>query len=246
MRLPGAEQPVHQRPMFEQEVGDMAWGWRNSGNADTSPTERSRVGWLKQRGITPMNRSTRLWDMEITAHRFVPHRTERVGSLDMARTALAQQRAGNDIEPIQWQGSQNMATGRAYDWCYCIEAAWPEADGRVECKCQCVDCRPRKKGTPVHYRKRKHAHDIRVNMIRHRQAGNTRRKRTGRRFGDWQWDFENGYWFFQRWGWFGERFSPDADTVPEDEMDTPEFDHEPSWYRKSPDPEEDDGWSKEI
>jgi hypothetical protein len=229
----------------------MAWGWRgNNRNVGSSPTERSRIPWLEEHGITPMNRSTRLWDMEITAHKLIPHRTERVGSLDMARTALAQQRGGHDIDPIQWQGSQNMATGRAYDWCYCIEAVRPEVDGRTACKCQCVDCKPPKKGTPVHWRKRKHAHDIRVNMIRHRAEGNTRVNRTRRRIGDWIWDWDHGYWWFQKtvvWmidhGWIkgdGPGPSQGGDTLPDNEQDTPDFNEPPEWFTKK-DPEERDG-----
>lgn len=225
----------------------MAWGWRGGGKGNTDPTERSRIGWLEEHGITPMNRSTRLWDMEITAHRWVPHRIERVGSLDMTRTALAQQRGGQVIDPIQWEGSRSAATGRAYDWCYCIEAVNPEADGRTACKCTCVDCQPPKKGTPVHWRKRKHAHDIRVGMIQHRQEKNTRWLRLQRRIDDWVWDFDHGYWFFQRWGWFGERMGSvyDGDTLPDDEMDTPEFEQEPTWFTKH-NPEEGNGGPKEI
>jgi len=223
----------------------MAWGWRSGGKAETSPTERSRIGWLMERGITPMNRSTRLWDMEITAHRLVPHRTERVGSLDMARHALDQQRAGHKIDPIKWQGSQNMATGRAYDWCYCIEAVDTEADGRIACICQCADCKPAGKGaTPVHWRKRKHAHDIRVSMIRHQQATNTRWLRLGRFIDSLVWDYHHGYWFWQRWGWFTDDGLPVAqarggDTLPDDDYEEPDTPQEPiNWYKKS-DPEED-------
>jgi hypothetical protein len=166
----------------------MAWGWRRSGGAKSSPTERSRIGWLEDHGITPMNRSTRLWDMEITAHHFVPHRTERVGCLDMTRHALAQQRGGEKIDPIKFVGSQNMATGRAYDFCYCIEAVNEEADGRTGCQCQCVDCDPPgKDATPNHWRKRHHASMIRAEMIRHKKKQNTWRKRTDRRIDDWVW-----------------------------------------------------------
>jgi hypothetical protein len=230
----------------------MAWGWRNSNKSvGNSPTERSRIPWLEQHGITPMNRSTRLWDMEITAHHLIPHRTERVGSLDMARTALAQQRGGHDIDPIQWQGSQSMATGRAYDWCYCIEAVQGDVDGRTACKCQCVDCKPKQKGaTPTHWRKRHHASAIRANIIRNRAEGQTRRKRTMRRLDDWVWDWEHGYWWMQRltvWlidhGIIDEiktKPSRDGDTLPDNEQDTPDFNEPPEWFKKK-DPEEHDG-----
>jgi hypothetical protein len=84
-------------------------------------------------------------------------------------------------------------------------------------------------------------------MIRHRQEKETRRKRIGRRIGDWVWDYNHGYWFFQRWEWFGERFAPahDQNTLPDDEIDTPEFDHEPDWYTHN-NPEEGNGRSEEI
>ncbi len=221
----------------------MAWGWGNNNRrVGTSPTERSRIPWLEDHGITPMNRSTRLWDMEVTPPRWMKlYRIERVGSLDMTRHALNQQRAGHKIDPIKWQGSQNMATGRAYDWCYCIESVDTEADGRIACICQCADCKPPgKNATPVHWRKRKHAHDIRVSMIRHQQANNTRWLRLGRFLDSLHWDYQHGYWFWQRWGWFADDTplpSQDGDTLHDyEEPDTPQ---EPiNWYKKS-DPEED-------
>jgi len=180
----------------------MAWGWRSSRGVKSSPTERSRIGWLEDHGITPMNRSTRLWDMEITAHKLMPHRVERVGSLDMARHALNQQRGGERIDPIKWQGSQNMATGRAYDWCYCIEAVDEEADGRTGCVCQCVDCSPPgKDATASHWRKRNHASMIRGEMVRHKKAQQTRRKRFWRRIDDWVWLYEAWKRGDAEWRW---------------------------------------------
>lgn len=105
-----------------------------------------------------MNRSTRYWDIEITPHKLMPHRVERVGSLDMARAQLDEQARGHVVEPIQWNGSEGMATGRAYDFCYCIEAARPDdesVDGRISCVCTCKDCKPKlKTEKPRHWRKR--------------------------------------------------------------------------------------------
>jgi hypothetical protein len=230
---------MHERALLDKEQMMTRSWWR----APEDPSERDRRPWLMAHGITPMNRSTRLWDMEITAH-LLPHRTERVGSLDMARTALNQQRAGHKIDPIKWQGSQSMATGRAYDWCYCIEAVDTEADGRVSCICQCCDCKPPGKGaTQVHWRKRKHAHDIRVGMIRHQQENNTRWIRLGRFIESLVWDYEHGYWFWQRWGWFADDspVSQGGDTLHDDEVyEEPDTPHEPiNWYKKKSDPEED-------
>lgn len=218
----------------------MAWGWRRSGGAKSSPTERSRIGWLEDHGITPMNRSTRLWDMEITAHRLMPHRTERVGCLDMTRHALAQQRGGEKIDPIKFVGSQNMATGRAYDFCYCIEAVQGEVDGRTACICQCVDCQPPKGGTPVHWRKRNHAHLIRVEMIRHKAKERRLRVRIRNRIRDWAWAIEsirNGDTDPVPWWWWGGPPKPRdvlADTpnlyetppIPDDEWPTVPLDEE--------------------
>lgn len=165
----------------------MAWGWGGRGaNAPTSKTERSRREWLEEHGITPMNRSTRLWDMQVDAHRMIPHRVERVGSFDMAQHALAQQRGGEKIDPIKWEGSRDMATGRAYDWCYCIEAVQPEADGRTGCTCQCVDCKEHN-----HWRKRNHASRLRAEMVRYAAAKQTRRKRIHARIQDWVWAWES-------------------------------------------------------
>jgi len=148
----------------------MAWGWRRGGAAGSAPRERDRVEWLSEHGITPMNRSTRMWDMQVTPPKWMKfHYIERVGSYDRAMRALELQRGGVDFAPIEWQGSRDMATGRAYDWCYCIEAVSSEdVDGRVACKCQCVDCAPKKKGaTATHWRKRNHASRVRAQMVRH-------------------------------------------------------------------------------
>jgi hypothetical protein len=127
--------------------------------APADPSEADRREFLARNGVTPMNRSTRYWDIEITAHKLIPHRVERVGSLDMARAQLDEQARGHVIEPLLWNGSEGMATGRAYDFCYCIEASRPDdetIDGRTQCVCQCKDCKPKSKTEkPRHWRKRR-------------------------------------------------------------------------------------------
>jgi hypothetical protein len=133
------------------------WGRGGSASAPADPSEKDRREWLTKNGITPMNRSTRLWDMEITKHAFIPHTTEQVGSLDITRAQIAAQGRGERIEPLVWSGSRDMATGRAYDWCYCVEASRPDddtIDGRVDCPCTCQDCKPGKGKRAVHWRKR--------------------------------------------------------------------------------------------
>jgi hypothetical protein len=208
------------------------WGWRRGGpvSAPADPKERDRRAWLTANGITPMNRSTRLWDMEIQAS-MLPHRVERVGSLDRTRRALNQQRAGIDFEPIKWQGSRDMATGRAYDFCYCIEAVKTEADGRVECKCQCVDCKPPGKDeTPTHWRKRNFASQNRARAVRDQKRQNRWHRRVRRHINDWKWEYYHGYWFFQRWGWFGERWVE----RPAEDAPTPQEDHD-EWYSEDRD-----------
>lgn len=211
----------------------MAWGWRGGNNpAGSSPTERSRVPWLEEHGITPMNRSTRMWDMEIVPPRWVFwHRIERVGSLDRAKRALDLQRGGVDFAPIKWQGSQSMATGRAYDWCYCIEAvSSPEVDGRTACKCQCADC---KEGD--HWRKRNHASRLRAQMVRH-----INQNRYGWRGFSRRWA---GRW--ARWREFWQDVQDEglwhtllqSDVTIEIEQDTPQEPYE--WYGPNQrDPEE--------
>ena len=169
-------------------------GWSRGGSASapSDPKERDRRHWLTQNGITPMNRSTRLWDMDIRPPRWLPHYRERVGSLDMADRQLQQQRAGLRVDPIRWQGSRDMATGRAYDWCTCIEAVVYDADGRTACTCGCTDCKPTKKGeTATHWRKRKMQSQLRAQFIRDKykdRRGWWRRKRDLIEYWIWCWE----------------------------------------------------------
>ena len=218
----------------------MAWGWRRGGASGSAPRERDRVEWLSEHGITPMNRSTRMWDMEVTPPRWWrASRIERVGSKDRAQRALDLQRGGVDFAPIKWQGSKDMATGRAYDWCYCIEAvASEDVDGRTACKCQCADC---KEGD--HWRKRNHAHRIRAQMVRHRNEtihgwiGFRRR---------WIWRWQG---WVELWGEFRDEglwavLHPNPHSTEElppfTEPDTPQ-DGPPEWYKKRRNPEDDTG-----
>jgi hypothetical protein len=194
-------------------------------SAKTDPAERDRRGWLEDHGITPMNRSSRLWDMEIVPPPWMPHTTERVGSLDRARRALQDLRAGVPMSPIKWQGSQSMATGRAYDWCYCVEAARPEddtIDGRTACPCQCPDCKPKKKGDEaVHWRKRHWNNQL------HGQSRATY----------WNEYYHEHHWWIKLLRWWEHRTAPDDNanwgvplysvpdpddepTIPLDEEDT--------------------------
>jgi len=221
----------------------VAWGWRRGGgaNAPTAPRERDRREWLSSHGITPMNRSTRLWDMEVTPPKWMKfHYIERVGSFDRARRALDLQRGGTDFPPIKWEGSRDMATGRAYDWCYCIEAVRPEVDGRTACKCQCVDC---KEGE--HFRKRRHASRIRGQMVRHRNA-----TRYGWRGFRTRWENRWGRWceFWHEvhdeglWATLNPPPDETLDLPLDEEADpvTPQFDRPPEWYTHQRNPEDDE------
>lgn len=224
---------------------EMAWGWRGGKNpAGSAPRERDRVEWLSEHGITPMNRSTRMWDMIVTPPGWMKfHYTERVGSFDRAKRALDLQRGGVDFAEIQWQGSKDMATGRAYDWCYCIEAVTSEdVDGRVACKCQCADCAPKGKGaTATHWRKRHHASRIRAQMVRH-----VNRNKYGWRGFIRRWQNRIARWreFWEEVAEHGFRAAifqdgpDDTLEIPDAEQITPQ-EGPPEWYRR--DPEEDAG-----
>lgn len=211
----------------------MAWGWRSGGGtAGSAPRERDRVDWLSEHGITPMNRSTRMWDMEVTPPKWWRlHYIERVGSLDRARRALDLQRGGVDFAPIKWQGSRDMATGRAYDWCYCIEAvSASDVDGRVACKCQCADC---KEGD--HWRKRNHASRLRAQMVRHVNSQRYGWRGFSRRWAN-RWARWREFWQEIRdHGWRATVFQSWETLETEyTEPDTPQ-DGNPDWYHREGD-----------
>jgi hypothetical protein len=199
-------------------------GWGRGSSAPTDPKERDRRHWLTTHGITPMSRSTRLWDMEVTPPRYLPHYRERVGSLDMARRQLQQQREGMQVEPIKWQGSRDMATGRAYDWCTCIEAVVYDADGRTACTCTCASCKPPKGATAVHWRKRMMQSQLRAQFIRDKYK---------ERRGWWRRKID----LIEYWVWCWETRGTHGDPQPAQGGDTPPM-PDSEWPTQELDPED--------